>query len=248
MTAELLELLEDHQPFHSEFQLERFVLAMNGGTVYGCYKQALRALRTRFEALKEDWYELEKIGLDLEAEEATVLELAKHAGARGLAVKNGPDNIPIRRHALEAKRLRMKAEALEDLARDRAREFAHLLGLVRGYRRMLGAPLSPERRAEYEREAWVHHIKCAAAAHYIAIPPGAPCALPAEVASMIQALPPEMRLAVCAEVAAAPVARTKLLGWWLDFAATVPEAEAVSEEEIRRLVWLTPSPLPSSGS
>ena len=47
------ELLVDHQPFHSEFQLRWMVVARNGGTVFGCYKQVLREIEARLLALND---------------------------------------------------------------------------------------------------------------------------------------------------------------------------------------------------
>ena len=41
------ELLVDHQEFHSDLQMESFITLRAGGTLYGCYKQALRELSTR---------------------------------------------------------------------------------------------------------------------------------------------------------------------------------------------------------
>jgi hypothetical protein len=49
----LSDLLNDYEPYHSAFQLERLVLVRNGQTLYGCYKQVLRELTTRIPAVIE---------------------------------------------------------------------------------------------------------------------------------------------------------------------------------------------------
>ena len=41
------DLLLDHQEFHSDLQMDSFITLRAGGTLYGCYKQALRELSTR---------------------------------------------------------------------------------------------------------------------------------------------------------------------------------------------------------
>jgi hypothetical protein len=45
------QLLHDHEPSHSSFQLEHFLLGRNGHTVYGCYKQVLREMVARLPSL-----------------------------------------------------------------------------------------------------------------------------------------------------------------------------------------------------
>jgi hypothetical protein len=47
----VFDLVEDFEPFHSRFQIENFVLARSGYTVYGCYKQALREMAARIPSL-----------------------------------------------------------------------------------------------------------------------------------------------------------------------------------------------------
>lgn len=48
------DLLAFHQEFHSNLQMDRFITAAAGGTPWGMFKQALRELATRYEALKTD--------------------------------------------------------------------------------------------------------------------------------------------------------------------------------------------------
>jgi hypothetical protein len=45
------ELLNDHELYHSEFQIRWFIISRNGGTAYGCYKQALLEIDSRFRAI-----------------------------------------------------------------------------------------------------------------------------------------------------------------------------------------------------
>lgn len=47
-------LLADHRPFHSAVQIDRFILGEHGVTPWGIYRQALRELASRWDALKAD--------------------------------------------------------------------------------------------------------------------------------------------------------------------------------------------------
>jgi len=49
---DLVSLLDDHQRYHSDFQIDHFIIARSGGTKYGMYKQALRELDKRTRALR----------------------------------------------------------------------------------------------------------------------------------------------------------------------------------------------------
>ena len=48
------ELLEDYHPFHSEFQIRHLILIRSGGTIWGCYQQALREIAARWSCLQND--------------------------------------------------------------------------------------------------------------------------------------------------------------------------------------------------
>ena len=63
--SELLELLADNQPFHSSFQIERFITIGAGRTTWGMYKQALREVRSRFDALKADYVAIARLTVEI---------------------------------------------------------------------------------------------------------------------------------------------------------------------------------------
>jgi hypothetical protein len=48
------ELLQDYQPFHSEFQIRHLILIRSGGTIWGCYQQSLREIAARWSSLQHD--------------------------------------------------------------------------------------------------------------------------------------------------------------------------------------------------
>src|SRR5438445_2833578 len=76
------ELLADHQEFHSDLQMDAFITLRSGGTLYGCYKQALRELATRVRALRERYRLRALLDVDLD-------ELAASNPPLGTAAKSG---------------------------------------------------------------------------------------------------------------------------------------------------------------
>lgn len=45
-------VLDDYCPFHSRFQIQFLILKRNGGTIWGCYQQALREIAARWTSLQ----------------------------------------------------------------------------------------------------------------------------------------------------------------------------------------------------
>jgi hypothetical protein len=212
-------LFADHQPHNSDFQVERFAIAANGGTPFGCYQQSLRDLRTSYDALTGYYFELEKLRLDLEEQE-------QHPAYDD---ENGR-SIETRRAHLEARRLRARIAAIEHHAADQGRVFGKLLALARAFKRMIGE-LTPERRAECEADTWEHHAKVAIA---VDLASGVP-ALPRATLEMIAALPVDMRARVNQKWNTAE-AQTALVEWWRNYAPTIPDVEPVPIDEVRSLV------------
>lgn len=126
-------LLGDHRHFHSELQLDRFVIGA-AGHPWHQYQQALRELETRWEALKLEEIEMEEARLDIdEAEED-------------------------KRGQLQKARAIVKLEGMERRQKDRLREFAHIFGRAEALRDWVGE-LDDARRAELDKAAWLHRTK-----------------------------------------------------------------------------------------
>jgi hypothetical protein len=53
--SRLKAMLDDHQKYHSNLQIDRFIIYKSGVTPYGMYKQALRELYSRYESMKREW-------------------------------------------------------------------------------------------------------------------------------------------------------------------------------------------------
>ncbi len=207
------ELLADHQEFHSDLQMDSFITIRSGGTAYGCYRQSLRELTTRVTALRERYYGLELLELEIREHE-------KSGGER--------DKI------LARQKRSVLPQAAAVLA-DTEREFVYFYAQAAGYRALLERdgvrfPLDTETRDKLDREMWVHQLKCRAAVEGFS--QGRPASVTVE---LIQSLPQEMRRTICEEVFA-PGAPDKLLDWFLTFEAPEPARISLPEIEPRKLI------------
>lgn len=59
------ELLEDFQGKHTNYQIDNFIIKINGKTAYGQYKQALRELNSRFKNLININFEIEELKISI---------------------------------------------------------------------------------------------------------------------------------------------------------------------------------------
>ena len=66
MIKNLMKLLDDHQIYHSDFQMDNFITIRSGETQYGQYKQALRELFKRYRGLKELYTGRELLQVDID--------------------------------------------------------------------------------------------------------------------------------------------------------------------------------------
>lgn len=131
------ELLADLQTAHSDLQIDRFIILSNGLTEYGCYKQSLRELHTRFHTMVGYWLELESLKLDEED-----------------AVAKSTEG---RRQQLELAKVRLRILSVRESLAESKREFLRFLAHADYLKSKVGE-LTPERRAEFEKEFWVQSL------------------------------------------------------------------------------------------
>jgi hypothetical protein len=134
------ELLEDHQPFHSELQMDRFIIAQNGITHYGMYKQALRELAIRYEGL--------------------VIQVDR-------LLKSRPDAKKKWNRLIEAEHTELNWITLEQMnirihLRDLLREFIRFYQIAEYLKDELGE-LTPAKRMELDRDYWKRRLALTAA-------------------------------------------------------------------------------------
>lgn len=134
--------MADHREFHSEFQLDHFVIGA-AGHPWAQYQQALRELAMRYEALKAEQIEIERAELDRD-------DALNEAGGG------------CKYAALDARAAALKLDGLNRKHEDRKREFAHVWAVASALREKFKG-ISPQQRAHLDHAAWYHRLKARAA-------------------------------------------------------------------------------------
>jgi hypothetical protein len=135
-------LLQDHEMFHSEFQIHNFIVCRTGGTIYGAYKQAIRELWHRLFAIVVEFNKLPAIS------------------------SSDPRHVVEDCAEVSASILRWSESA--PAIRDTLRESVILYFLAKSLRQKLGE-LDCELKQKYEEELWVHRVRCAIAVEFLSI-------------------------------------------------------------------------------
>jgi Mg/Co/Ni transporter MgtE len=136
ITDRVEKLLSDFRPEHSEFQMENFIIG--GGHPWGQYKQALRELSARHNAMVESGEQIRKL-------KDEIARARRHWF-------NGRSVIEIEKLLDNAKRER----------KSKAREYLTFYRIARDLKRTLGE-ISPQRRRELEAEMWLDKARRMAA-------------------------------------------------------------------------------------
>ena len=139
------QLLADHQPGHSEYQIDHFIVGRGNWTPWGRYRQALREIDKRLRGLSQLRDDRELAQVDLEELERTWVF---RAATR-------------RRNAVKHRRLEAQIQFLNRDIAECERELARLTAIAQGLKTQLG-DLSPERRAALEEETWETRLRAMA--------------------------------------------------------------------------------------
>lgn len=123
-------LLKDHSPGHDEIQIDSFMVIQNGGTIWGCYKQALRELATRVKSLRTLWIRSERMN-------CKVLETSDYLDRLEAEVELADLYENLTSLKKEAARIYLIADSLKSKIGD----------------------LTPEKVRELDEELWEHKIK-----------------------------------------------------------------------------------------
>ena len=142
----IADLLNDHQMFHSDVQMDAFITVRAGGTVYGQYKQALRELSKRFRGLTGLYHDRQLAELDIEV------------------LKSGPkgNNFALRRRDIEISRARFGLEQTDHTIKDTEREFLRFYAQAVVLKRKIEAEhgeFTEEVRAKLDAEMWEYQIQ-----------------------------------------------------------------------------------------
>lgn len=214
-TFDISRLLAEHQFFHDSFQLERVIVGSNAWTPWAAFRQTLREVRTRFDALKQDYAAIEQAKVERDELEFRL------RGTEPVFAR--------RRMKLAYEQTVMKLEQLESTARDRAREFAYFISLAEAMRKDIGE-VTPERRAALDLEAWATRLRAMAAEEVAA--GGRPSA---KTLGAIRLLPATERTALMKEIDEAPA---DLVAWWLAFEPVLPAVPpgAIAVDDVERMI------------
>jgi hypothetical protein len=205
-------ILNDHRHFHSDWQCDYAITVKAGGTLYGCYRQAVRELHKRWRGLRES-YKLRALAqIDLEeAEEKTD-----------------------RRAMINAADLRLSLLEAVGVIRDTEREFLRFYGQAVALRRSLGLedsePMPDDMRERLDVEMWAHHLRTMAAVDFMT------CSrLQKGTVELLQACPPDMRRDIAADICN-PSRHNELVEWYMTYAPPIPAPLAIPAEEARHLL------------
>lgn len=182
--TKLRELLNDHQIGMSKFQDDYFVTQKAGGTLYGQYKQALRELFSRFNILRDEFFnyemkkvDVEKLRNDLETNKITNYYEKKKA------------ELELWRQEIV---LYEKSRQVDEIKREFFnfyRQAVHLKGLI--------GEITEERRNELEKDMFIWRTKASAAVDYIMTG-----RMSTETFSMITSFPKEIKYKLLEELKA----------------------------------------------
>lgn len=203
--AEFDTLLADHQLYHSDLQMDSFITGRNGGTVYGCYKQALRELFKRYRGLKELYVSRQRLAIDIE-------ELEEKLPAT-------EDRYAHRRVELDLVEKRMAIEDCAKTIADTEREFCRFLGQCRSLKRQIGE-LTPERRAALDHELWQYKLREMAAVDWLSRG-----RLGDTVITFVAYLPPTERHELLTEILQAD----RMVEWYHNYTPALPAPDTIAE-------------------
>jgi hypothetical protein len=211
------ELLADHQEFHSNLQMDSFITLRSGGTLYGCYKQALRELNTRKVAV---------------IQRVTQMRLAETEYRR--REQPASDDFVAERNRIKNEEYAAFREMNERILNDTLRECAYFYGQALAIREEMAAqgmqfPLDAKARDRLDREMWEYNLKGRCAVELMS-----QGRLNGTTIELIQSCPSELRqrIAVCL----APESRGQLVDWFMTYDAKIPPPSAIPTSEIRRLL------------
>jgi hypothetical protein len=214
----LAELLADHQDFHSDLQMDSFITQRSGGTLYGCYRQALRELDVRTTALIQRYEGRRLLEIDIrELETARVDPWQTERDAVRLASR---------------KLLLSRARAA---VVDTEREFLHFYAQAISIRQALQSqgvsfPLDDETRNRLDREMWEHQLRCMAAVDFMTQNRLSPNSL-----ALLQSCPRKIRGRLATTILDANQ-HGALIDWYLNYEPNVPPPAVIRSGDVQRLI------------
>jgi len=142
------EFFKDFQMFHSDFQIENFVLGEEQGvTVWGQYKQALRELHKRYRGIRDALYNI--------AKEQIEIEKLKRKRERLLSTKPEDYDLEVKLIDVEIERKEFNLIMMLKMMKDTEREADIFYSILLKLKPIIETK-TPE---EWEREYWLERLK-----------------------------------------------------------------------------------------
>lgn len=219
MVPALSELLLDVRAHHSDLQMDSFITLRSGGTLFGCYHQALREINTRVSALHSIYHNRASLLVDIERYEE----------------KSQGDDFKARKAAVKLANARFLFDSNERERLEMEGEFIRFYGQAIAIREALADqgvtfPLDAETRYSLDCEMWEHRLKGMAAVDFMTTG-----RLGRNVIEFIQAAPADMRSRLAADVLNAD-RHNELVDWFLAYEPEIPAPAMLSPEEIKGLL------------
>ena len=139
----LNKLLKDYNPKHSRYQISNYIIALNGRTTYGQYKQVLREIFPRVNNIAQAIAEIKIIEQEI--------ELAKEPN-----FENFGNKYKIEKIKQDRKYVQLKQQ--KDHLCIQMKEFKEFYSIALQLKEKLGE-LTEERKEELEKEYWVKTFK-----------------------------------------------------------------------------------------
>ena len=139
----LNKLLKDYNPKHSRYQISNYIIALNGRTRYGQYKQVLREIFPRVNNIAQAMAEIKIIEQEI--------EIAKEA-----SFENFGDKYKIEKIKQQRKQVQLKQQ--KDHLQIQMKEFKEFYSIALQLKEELGE-LTEEKKEELEKEYWVTTFK-----------------------------------------------------------------------------------------
>ena len=206
---DLTTLLDDHQMFHSDFQIDNFIIVRSGETQYGQYKQILRELSSRYKTLKDSYISRELLVIDIEELEEEFV-----------------DGFQKRRNDLKLIGYRMSLDESNKTITDIEREFKRFYALACKLKKLIG-DLIPERRHVLDRDMWLFKLKSMAAADFITTG-----RIKDSTLTFIRSMPIELRIPLMSEI----INKDELINWFNNYDNPLPSVDNYIELDIKKLL------------
>lgn len=198
-------LTKYHQPFQSDFQNDHFVLAQEGITLWGAFKQGLREIATRIEALRTEYLTLNESRVEVSSRNAAASKVGEITGREDAKRRSEKAQLHFK-----AARATLRKVSVEMTLIDREREFANLLNRTIAIFSALEeehGDLTQEKIAVLEREFWSLRMLRRALAEKACTGTISPGTL-----ESIMALPHEEMTEIMGEIRQSPQACLQALG------------------------------------